>query len=242
MDNRLDERIAPLSADFNFYGGIYRDVYLTAVEDVHVDMKELGASGLYLTTPNAGLTSVERPDDLGRLNIKARISNDSDRTRNITVKAAVKGDNAPQPVTQTISIPAGGSVEFNKDTTIKDPHLWKGIRYEEDETNEDVGYQYEVELTLSEGNQVLDCVNEKVGFRWFYLDKDKGFYLNGESYPLRGVNRHQEKEGYGNAITNEEHYADLKDMMEMGVNTIRLCHYPQANYFYDLCDANGIIV
>lgn len=243
VDNRLDERIIPLSADFNFYGGIYRDVYLTAVDEVHVDMSAYGSSGLYLATPNGGLQTIERPENLGEMEIRSQIVNESSEEKKVTVSAKITGDNAPSTLTQEFTIPAGGSVSFDRSALIEDPHLWQGISYEKDADNSDVGYQYEVELTVqAENGDVLDKVSDKVGYRWFYVDKEKGFYLNGESHPLRGVNRHQEKEGDGNAISNAQHYADLQEMMEMGVNTVRACHYPQASYFYDLCDANGIIV
>lgn len=242
VDNRLDERIIPLSADFNFYGGIYRDVYIVAVDEVHIDLDGYGASGLYLSTPNAGLQTIERPDNLGSLDISAAIVNDSSAEKHIEVSAKIIGDNAPAAVSQEFTVPAGGKVEFDKNVLIENPHLWQGISYGENADNEDVGYQYTVELTVSEDGAVVDSVNDKVGFRWFSVDKDTGFYLNGESYPLRGVNRHQEKVGYGNAISNQDHYADLQNIMEVGANTVRACHYPQANYFYDICDANGIIV
>lgn len=243
VDNRLDERIIPLSADFNFYGGIYRDVYLTAVDEVHVDMSAYGSSGLYLATPNGGLQTIERPDNLGQMDIRSQIVNESSEEKKVTVSAVITGDNAPSALTQEFTIPAGGSVSFDKSALIENPHLWQGISYAKDADNTDVGYQYEVELTVqAENGDVLDKVSDKVGYRWFYVDKEKGFYLNGESHPLRGVNRHQEEEGYGNAISNAQHYADLQEMMDMGVNTVRACHYPQASYFYDLCDANGVIV
>lgn len=240
VNNSWDEEIAPLMGDFNMYGGIYRRVYLIAVNDVHVDLADSGSSGLFLTTPN--VRSKERPDDLGKLNIFANIVNQGKESRQVTVTAHIEGDNAPEDISRTLSIPADGSASFDEDAYISNPHLWKGVDYSGKTDGADVGYRYTVTLTIRDGDEIIDIVSDKVGFRYFYVDKDTGFYLNGESYPLRGVNRHQYKEGMGSAITELEHEEDIELIMELGANTIRLCHYPHTDYFYDLCDENGIIL
>ena len=240
VNNAWDEEIAPLMGDFNMYGGIYRRVYLIAVNDVHVDLADSGSSGLFLTTPN--VRSLERPDDLGTLNIWANIVNQGRKSRQVTVTAHIEGDNAPEDITRALTIPAGGSAPFEADAYISGPHLWKGVDYSGKTDNSDVGYRYTVTLTIRDGDEIIDTVSDKVGFRYFYVDKDTGFYLNGESYPLRGVNRHQYKEGMGSAITELEHEEDIRLIMELGANTIRLCHYPHTDYFYELCDENGIIL
>ena len=240
VDNRHSEEIAPISGDFNMYGGLYRRVYLIVVDDVHVDLSNYGSCGLFLTTPN--IRSLERPADLGTLNIRADIVNQGSTDRTVTATAHIDGDGAPADVTRELLIPAGGSVQFNEDVFIEDVHLWKGIDYSGKTDNSDAGYRYRVTFTLSEGARAVDAVSDHVGFRYFYVDKETGFYLNGESYPLRGVNRHQFMEGMGSAIKEMHHADDLAFIMEMGANSIRLCHYPQTDYFYELCDRNGIIV
>lgn len=240
VDNRKTETTAPISGDFNIYGGIYRRVFLIAVDDVHFDLTDHGSSGLFLTTPN--VRSLEKPADFGTLNIRSRLVNDGKTDRTVTVTAHIDGDHAPEDMIRQLTVPAGGSVLFDEDAFIPDPHLWKGITYAADADPSDVGYRYTVTLTVSDGEKTIDAVSDKVGFRYFYVDKEKGFFLNGESYPLRGVNRHQFKEGLGSALTEADHQQDLKLIMEMGANTIRLCHYPQADYVYELCDENGIIV
>lgn len=240
VDNTHDEEIAPISADFNMYGGIYRRVYLIVTNDVHVDLNNNGSSGLFLTTPN--VQSKEKPANLGELNIKADIVNDSGEEKTVTVTATVDGENAPEPISEQITIPAKGKITFNKDTKVDNPHLWNGISYERNADNSDVGYMYTVNVEIKDGETVLDKVSDKVGFRYFYVDKDTGFYLNGKSHPLRGVNRHQFRAGKGSAMTEAEHNTDIEIMKDLGVNTIRLCHYPHTEYFYDLCDKNGIVL
>lgn len=240
VDNRYSEEIAPLSADFNMYGGIYKRVYMITVDELHFDLSDYGSSGLFLTTPNT--RSKERPANLGALNIRADIVNDGGDDRRVTVIAHIDGDNAPGDISRTFTVPAGGFKRFETDTRIIDPHLWQGIDYSGARDNSDVGYCYTVTLTILEDGKVIDTIYDKVGFRYFYVDKETGFYLNGESHPLRGVNRHQFMLEQGSAIKESVHDEDIRLIMELGANAIRLSHYPQTDYFYDLCDQYGIVV
>ena len=240
VNNSYSEEIAPISADFNMYGGIYRRVYLITVDSVHFDLADNGSSGLYLTTPH--VRSKNRPDDLGTLNIRAKLINDSKTDKPVTITAHIDGDNAPEDILRTFTVPADGKSLFEEEVSISDPHLWHGISHSAGKENADTGYRYTVTLTISEDGQVIDTISDKVGFRYFFADRDTGFYLNGESYPLRGVNRHQFKAGKGNAIKEADDKEDSQLIRELGANTIRLSHYPQTDYFYDLCDENGIIL
>ena len=117
------------------------------------------------------------------------------------------------------------SVKF----TLEDVHLWDGIRDP---------YLYQVTASLDSGDEV----SARFGCRTFEIDAQKGFLLNGRSYPLRGVSRHQDWKGAGNALTMEHHRRDMEIVREIGANTLRLAHYQHAQEFYDLCDENGIIV
>ena len=82
----------------------------------------------------------------------------------------------------------------------------------------------------------MDEVRTKVGLRSFSVDAKKGFFLNGKPYPLHGVSRHQDRKGFGNAITREMHDEDMALIRELGVNTVRLEPYQHDQYFYDLSD------
>ena len=108
-------------------------------------------------------------------------------------------------------------------------HLWDGV---------DDPYLYTAKAELSDG----DIVETTFGCRSFSIDPQKAFFLNGRSYPLRGVSRHQDRAGAGNALTHEMHREDMEIIKELGANTIRLAHYQHAQEFYDLCDENGMIV
>ncbi len=125
VDNSHSEEIAPIAADFNMYGGIYRRVYLVSVDDVHIDLSNGGSSGLFLTTPH--IRSRERPQDLGTLNIRADIVNEGSDSKTVTVTAHIEGDNAPEDIARTFTIAPGSTARFDETEWIRDPHLWKGI-------------------------------------------------------------------------------------------------------------------
>jgi beta-galactosidase len=129
-------------------------------------------------------------------------------------------------------IVASGQGE-NVELTIPNVHLWDGVKNP---------YRYTAQAQLVRDEQLLDEVSVRFGVRSFHFDPDKGFFLNGRSYPLRGVSRHQDWKGIGNAITKEHHRQDMELIREVGANTIRLAHYQHDQYFYDLCDEYGMVV
>ena len=116
---------------------------------------------------------------------------------------------------------------------IDQPHLWNGRQDP---------FLYQAEVTLFRNGQMVDRVTQPLGLRFYRIDPDKGFFLNGKHLPLQGVCRHQDRSEVGNALRPQHHEEDVALMLEMGVNAVRLAHYPQATYFYDLMDKNGIIV
>ncbi len=116
---------------------------------------------------------------------------------------------------------------------IKNVHLWDGLRDP---------YLYTAKATLICNGEEVDCVSTKFGCRTFKVDPEKGFFLNGREYPLRGVSRHQDRPDVGNALTPEMHKEDLELILEVGANTIRLAHYQHSQVFYDLCDEAGLVL
>ncbi|NDV46619.1 DUF4982 domain-containing protein [Paludibacter sp. 221] len=248
VDNRIDQLIAPLSGDFSFYGGIYRKVTLIVANPVHVDLLDHGAPGLYLSTSDVSKTGA-------KLEVKAKIVNKSNSAQSVNLKAVLRNpdkfdaiDDVENPVfdvstmapggaavntmEKTVSIPAGGSYEFKETITVANPRLWDGKQDP---------YRYQVDFTVSQSGNVIDDITEYVGFRFFDANK-QGFFLNGRLYPLRGVNRHQDHYNMGNAITEVQHNEDFGMMYEIGANAVRLAHYPQDPYMYELCDKYGLIV
>lgn len=248
VSNVKTQDIAPLSADFNFYGGIYREVNLVSVPEVHVDMMDYGSSGLYLM-----MTDVS--EESATLTIKSNIVNDSDKTKTVTVKATLKEPETFEEVeyvenldfdindmisgeiieivSENVTIPANDKYNFNKVITVDNPKLWNGRSYP---------FRYQVVLEIIENDKTIDDVSSYIGFRYFEVTKEGGFFLNGKSYPLRGVSRHQDWKNKGNAISKKEHDIDFGYIYELGVSSIRLAHYPHSNYFYELCDRYGLVV
>ncbi|MGC3978574.1 MAG: glycoside hydrolase family 2 TIM barrel-domain containing protein [Paludibacteraceae bacterium] len=203
-----------------------------------MDLNDSGANGLYLTTSNVSATSAT-------LEVRAKIVNQSSETKTVNLKAILKNPDTFEQIPQiptprfdvnamrpggivgtlednAVSIAAGASYEFKKQITIANPHLWNGITDP---------YRYQVDLSVSEGTNMVDVISDYVGFRFFSADKT-GFYLNGKLYPLRGVNRHQDWKDMGYAISENEHNIDFGMIYEIGANAVRMAHYPQDPYFH----------
>jgi beta-galactosidase len=212
VDNGPSDRVYPQKADFTFYGGIYRDVYMVIVSDSHFDMDYYGGSGLQITSEVNEKNAV--------VNLKSFVTGEAEAVR-YTVEGV--GD---------IEVPVRDGVAAGN-INISEVHLWDGV--------EDP-YLYEAKAELIEDGNVVDQVNSRFGCRTFSFDKEKGFILNGRPYPLRGVSRHQDRRGVGNAITKEMMIEDIELIKEIGASTIRLAHYQHDQYFYDLCDEYGMIV
>lgn len=159
----------------------------------------------------------------------------------IQITPVVNGDKADVNVKTYIT--GGGEVRVTVngetktgtevDFIVDNPHLWNGVADP---------YLYNAVAELIVDGKVVDRVESRFGIRSFKVDPQKGFILNGKPYPLRGVSRHQDRPGIGNALLPEHHREDIELICEMGANTIRLAHYQHAQYFYDLCDEKGLIV
>jgi len=165
------------------------------------------------------------------LKLTPAVEGDSGKVR---VEAFVKGEGAVQV---TLLDAGGRTVAEGEGTdltlTISGVHLWDGL--------EDP-YLYTAAARLVRDGETVDEVRSAFGVRSFHVDPQKGFFLNGRSYPLRGVSRHQDRKGTGNAVTREMHDEDMALIREMGCNTVRLAHYQHDPYFYDLCDQYGMVV
>lgn len=239
VDNSKNDFVYPQKADFTFYGGIYRDVYLITAPKIHFELNNYGSSGFYVTPridPQTGKAMIE---------LKASIT-DYEKVCTTTgiynVRFSIDGVGS---VTTCIEDGiAQGVIE------IKNVHLWNGvidpylytaraqILFENTASTANI----ERPSLVAEGLDIIDEVKTRFGCRSFDFDAEKGFRLNGDSYPLRGVSRHQDWKGVGNALTHKMQDKDIEIIMEMGVNTIRLAHYQHDQYFYDLCDEVGMVV
>ena len=210
VDNSPSDRVYPQTADFTFYGGLYRDVRLISLPSSHFSLENLGTPGIKAT-----------PDVKGTLDVEVEVDGDYDSILYTLLdregKVVLEENSRETKVTLSVS----------------SPHLWNGRKDP---------YLYYIKAELLKGEERLDEVGSEIGFRSFRIDPERGFILNGEEYPLRGVSRHQDRKDKGNAISKEDHEEDMALLMEVGANTIRLAHYQHDQYFYHLCDKNGIVV
>lgn len=214
VDNSDNTKVYPQKADFTFYGGLYRMVKLVTVSKNHFELDYAGGTGIKVT-PEVTLTDAAAKKADAKVTVELWMVGDAE-----AVTVTIDGQQKETPV-------ENGYAKAVFDLT--DVHLWDGV---------DDPYLYTAKAELSDG----DSVETTFGCRSFSIDPQKGFFLNGRSYPLRGVSRHQDRAGAGNALTNEMHREDMEIIKELGANTIRLAHYQHAQEFYDLCDENGMIV
>ena len=215
VDNSANETVYPQMADFTFYGGIYRDVNVICVNNSHFDLDYYGGPGLKITPAIAGNDA--------NVEVEVYVTNLTDAQK-LVYTIYDKEENVIASVETT---------DTKVTLDIKDAHLWNGRKDP---------YLYCCEVELTENGEVIDNVCNRFGCRTFEIDPDNGFILNGQEYPLRGVSRHQDRWGYGNALLPEHHEEDIDLICEMGATTIRLAHYQHDQYFYDLCDERGLVI
>ncbi|MBD8980122.1 MAG: glycoside hydrolase family 2 protein [Clostridiales bacterium] len=213
-DNSPNDYVYPQTADFTFYGGIYRSVKLIGVSKSHFDLDYFGAPGISVTPKVTGTGA-----DVDAVAYVAADENASVRFEildkdEVIASAEVSGD-------------------YHANMHIDAVHLWNGVKDP---------YLYTLRAVLLVNGEEVDCVSCRFGCRSFKIDPNKGFILNGREYPLRGVSRHQDRPQIGNALLPQHHKEDIDLICEMGANTIRLAHYQHAQEFYDLCDERGLVV
>lgn len=217
VDNGINDRVYPQNADFTFYGGLYRNVNIIAVSNSHFDLDYYGAPGIKVTPEITG------------------------KDAKVEIEVFLTNAKAGQELVYTIKDKDGKVVaektvaaeERKFAAEIPSVHLWNGKKDP---------YLYTAEVVLTEEKEILDNVNTRFGCRTFEIDSERGFILNGEEYPLRGVSRHQDRWGIGNALLPEHHREDIELICELGATTIRLAHYQHDQYFYDLCDEKGLVI
>ena len=219
--------IMPLVGDFNFYGGIYRDVHLLITDETCISPLDYASPGVRLIQ-----------DSVSHRYAKVRaivdLSNGSSGNQEVELNVRLlDGQRVVKEGTKNVNLSGNEVMQQELTFEIDQPHLWNGRQDP---------FLYQAEVTLFRNGQMVDRVTQPLGLRFYRIDPDKGFFLNGKHLPLQGVCRHQDRSEVGNALRPQHHEEDAALMLEMGVNAVRLAHYPQATYFYDLMDKNGIIV
>lgn len=219
VSNAPNKNIYPTMADFSFYGGLYRDVNLIEEGPTHFEELDHSRDGIRLLPSIANKT--------GKLLVKADVASSINEEVKIRVEIA-----GAVKESELSKIEAKGELSVILD--IPNVHRWNGIADP---------YLYEVKVSLLNSKEkALDERDFKTGFRDIYFDEERGLLLNGKPYQLRGVARHQDYGGLGNAIGITEMKIDLQAILEIGANAVRLSHYQHDDKFYSLCDEAGLLV
>ena len=215
VDNSWDADVPPLAKiNFAIYGGIYRNVHLLAVAPVHIAIDDFSSPGVYIDTPLA--THVE-----ARVRVRGVVENHDDASHDCTVINTLLSPEGQEVGTSRteLALRESGRSEFETIIDLQETlQLW----------SPDNAVLYRVKTAIQVEGKVRDVVSNTFGIRWFHFDPEQGFFLNGEHLYLKGTNRHQDREGFGNALTDPQHREDLALIKQMGANFLRLGHYPQA--------------
>ena len=223
VNNAQTMDIAPICGDFNTYGGLNRGVHLLLTEDVCINPAYYASSGVFFTQSDVS-------EESALLKIETLLSSRKMGLNDCEVEFQLWDKNKQVYRTVENEITADNKVVMSM--TLKKPHLWNGV--------EDP-YLYKGVVILRKNGKEIDRREEEIGFRYFSVDPEKGFFLNGKPYRLNGVNRHEDRSERASAFYNRDHDEDLELIREMGCNAVRLCHYPQAKYVHQQMDRQGLI-
>lgn len=229
VDNSRED-IPPVSGDFTFFGGIYRDVWLTALPACHFGSDDNSTDGIMVSTP---CVCAEK----GRIAVRGRVGNSASEKKSLVVLCAIYDPDGEclQTLRRRIALPAGGTADFDFESdVISSPQLWT--------PETPCLYRVDTELKEVSSGEIIDRASHVAGFRWFGFDGRQGFFLNGRPYKLHGICRHQDQKPVGVAMSDEMHRRDFRLMKDMGANFIRISHYPQDDALLELCDREGMLV
>lgn len=228
VNNTVVDDVYPQMEDFTFYGGIYRDVNIVIADNIHFDLMDYGSKGIYVIQE-------EVSEEKALLTIKSKLVNDTAQEKKVRLWADifdVDGTNVNY-ASKEVVLTKGETKIVTMAVVIENPTLWNGRKN---------AYMYEAQVSIVSFNDTVDQMSIPFGVRYFKVDADKGFFLNGEHLALNGVSRHQDRKDMGWAITPKEQVEDMELIKEIGATSIRLAHYQHNQYFYDLCDKEGMVV
>lgn len=229
VNNVYNPNIPPLSADFTFFGGIYRDVYLQFMNPVHIATNDYASSGVYIRTPEVNNSSAS-------IEITTLLTNALSHTTEVIVENMIcdaDGKEVKKKIAEVKLLSGETKANISGKIKINSPRLW----------DIDDPYRYIVYTRILDKGKgiLLDEVVNPLGLRWFEFDSEKGFFLNGKWRKLIGTARHQDYFHKGNALRDELHVQDVLLLKEMGGNFLRVSHYPQDPVVMEMCDKLGIV-
>jgi len=228
-EDSFTKNIIPFSGDFNMLGGIYRNVSLILTNPIHIDLSDDGSIGSSMTSQDVTRKSAT-------LLVKSRVANTTSDAETIKIRSKLISKNGQVVLKNDseISIKPDSIADFTQEMVLKNPHLWEGVK-------DPYLYSLQIELLNTKGKKI-DQIMYKVGLRDIQIDPQKGFILNGKSYPLYGVCKHQDFKDKGWATSAADRKLDMDIIRELGANTVRFSHYQHDQSVYDLADEYGLIV
>ncbi|MEV4516624.1 glycoside hydrolase family 2 TIM barrel-domain containing protein [Dactylosporangium sp. NPDC049525] len=229
VTNANNADIAPLSADYSFDGGIYRNVSLQVLDPLAVRMLDSAGPGVYLRQRSVTATSAT-------VDVTTKLFNNNTTSRSVVVRTVITDATGTVVADQSLparTVAANAGVDVTQTVTIANPHRWDGLADP---------YLYNANVEIRSGSQVTDVVTEPLGLRTFSVDANTGFTLNGHPYDLHGVNLHQDRAGVGWAVNDAQHTADFDLIREIGATTVRMAHYQHDQKDYSLADERGLVV
>ena len=228
VDNSYNESIAPLTADFTFFGGLYRDVSLVLVNQAHFADEKYGTNGVYVNADKV-------TDENATLNVNANLVNSSNLKQLLVTATLIDAKSNKVGESKWLSSTnPSRNINFSlPKIEVKNPVLWS--------PENPYLYQTITKLIDHQTGKVLDEIRTSIGFRYFSFDANKGFFLNGKSVKLIGASRHQDFAKMGNAVPKTLQIKDVQLLKEMGGNYLRVAHYPQDQAVLDACDSLGIL-
>ncbi len=221
-------KLPPLSADFTMEGGLYRKAELIITNDVHISLSDYASPGFYIMQDKVTDSSAE-------ISVKTKLKNDSKFVSDVVLESVIY-DHEGKVIKEVKSknrIDGEADSEIGQKMSLDKPHLWNG-RIDP--------YLYKVVVSLYQDGKLIDEVEQPMGLRYYKVDPEKGFFLNGKPYKLHGVALHEDKKDEGRGITNEDRKQEMKYILDIGATVVRFAHYQYDEEMYRLCDKNGIVV
>lgn len=228
-DNTARPDVIPVNHSlFGVYGGMYRPVWLIVTEQSNITVMDCASPGVYITQKDVSRQSAD-------ITVKVKLDNGSLKPESLVLQNTLYTQEGKKVSSdeQSIELTPQGTQSYSATFKLKKPRLWQGRKDP---------YLYKVVSRLLADGKVIDEVIQPLGVRKYEIIAGKGFYLNGEKYPMYGVTRHQDWWGVGSALHNEQHDFDLATIMDVGATTVRFAHYQQSDYLYSRCDSLGLII
>lgn len=220
--------IPPISADFTFFGGLYRGVSLLATDPVQISAMDYGSPGVYIVQKKVTPGTAE-------LEVRTKLENHSAKACDVELRTSIldAGGAVVCTASKTVTLGSHGAVDAAEPLTLAHPHLWNGLADP---------YLYTARVELYASGRLRDAIEQPLGVRFFHIDPDHGFFLNGHYLDLHGVNRHQDRIDKGWAISEADEAEDFAIIRELGCTAVRVSHYQQSDTWYQRCDKAGVVV